>query len=107
MITVRTGREWRVSRELDAAESRLRHKVMVGTVACGRAELSSFPMPNYSQTQCKVRRYLVQVKVIVTVEEIRISRVTGMRQRGAWMSRKVQWNGGSHGLTSGKQSYSA
>lgn len=47
------------------------------------------PMPNYSQTPRKGRRYLMQVKVIATVEESHISRVTVMRHRGAWM----RWEG--------------
>ncbi len=34
-IVVRTGRKWRAQHGLEAAESRLRHRALVGTVATG------------------------------------------------------------------------
>ncbi len=47
-IEVRTGRKWRVKEGLEVAASRLRHRVLVGTVAGGRAGMGFIPQPRYA-----------------------------------------------------------
>lgn len=37
-ITLHTGRKWRAQEGLEIAESRLRHRALVGTVAMTRAD---------------------------------------------------------------------
>ena len=96
-IEVRTGRKWRAAEAVNAAESRLRHRVLVGTVAQGRAGLGSGTTPRYDKARGKDRRALLQGEVRAAVEEERASRMVGMRQQGAWTrweqaaERKVTW----------------
>ncbi|XP_067284127.1 uncharacterized protein [Pseudorasbora parva] len=96
-IEVRTGRKWRAVAAVDEAESRLRHRSLIGAVTHGRAGLGSGTTPRYNKAQGKDRRALVQQEVRVAVEEERASRMVGMRQQGAWtrwenaVDRKVTW----------------
>ncbi|KAK0148843.1 hypothetical protein N1851_010754 [Merluccius polli] len=96
-IEVRTGRRWRAAEAVDVAESRLRHRALVGTVTNGRAGLGSSTTPRYNKAQGKDRRSLVQQEVRAAVEEERASRMVGMRQQGAWtrweyaVDRRVSW----------------
>lgn len=46
-IEFRTGRKWRAAEAVEDAESRLRHRVLVGAVLCGRAGLGSSTTPCY------------------------------------------------------------
>ena len=97
-ITVRTGRKWSAEEGLETAESRLRHRVLVGTVATGRVGLGAIPQPRYGKAQGRDRRQLVLEEVHAGIEEERTSRMVGMRQQGAWtrwesaMEKKVTWN---------------
>ncbi|KAI4887728.1 hypothetical protein NFI96_005940 [Prochilodus magdalenae] len=84
-IEVRTGRKWRAQEAVDQAEARLRHSVLVGTVAVGRAGLGNKPRPLYNQVQGKERLHLVQDEVRAEAEEAHTSQMVGMRQQGAWM----------------------
>ncbi|KAI4893046.1 hypothetical protein NFI96_026080, partial [Prochilodus magdalenae] len=92
-IEVRTGRKWRAQEAVDQAEARLRHSVLVGTVAVGRAGIGNKPRPLYNQVQGKV-----QDEVRAGVEEALTSQMVGMRQQGAWMrweqalDRKITWS---------------
>ncbi|XP_031136520.1 uncharacterized protein LOC116036966, partial [Sander lucioperca] len=96
-IEVRTGRKWRAHEAVDHAESRLRHKEMVGSVAISRAGLGSTPTTHYNKLKGKERRDLVQKEVRAGVEEQRASQMVGLRQQGAWtrwedaMERKISW----------------
>ncbi|XP_075904972.1 uncharacterized protein LOC142903304 [Nelusetta ayraudi] len=97
-IMVRTGRKWRAQDGLEVAESRLRHRALVGTVATGRAGLGAFPQPCYEKAHGKDKRQLVLREVRAGVEEERTSRMVAMQQQGAWtrwedaLERKVTWS---------------
>ncbi|XP_054628013.1 uncharacterized protein LOC129179159 [Dunckerocampus dactyliophorus] len=97
-IVVRTGRKWRAQDGLVVAESRLRHRALVGTVAMGRSGLGAIPQPCYEKAHGKDKRELVLKEVRAGVEEERTSRMVGMQQQGAWtkwegvLERKVTWS---------------
>lgn len=52
-IVVRTGIKWRAKEDLKVAKSRLRHRVLVGTVAMGGPGLGAFPQPCYETAHGK------------------------------------------------------
>ncbi|KAK0146517.1 hypothetical protein N1851_014151 [Merluccius polli] len=78
-IEVRTGRKWKAGKLL---ESRLRQKALVGTMATGRAGFGYFPKTLVSQAHGKERHHLLQEEVRAGMEEERVSRAVGLRQRG-------------------------
>lgn len=96
-IKVRTGRKWRAQEAVDQAESRLRHRELVGTEATGSAGLGTIPTSQYNKLEGKERRDLVQREVRAGVEEQHASQTVGLRQQGAWtrweeaMDRKISW----------------
>lgn len=83
-IVVRTGREWRAAEAVQQAETRLKHKAILETVAQGTAS-------------GRERQRLVQEEVQASVEEEQTSRAVAMGQQGAWMKweqaieRSVTW----------------
>lgn len=83
-IQVQTGRKWNAGMALDVAESRLRQKALVGSVASGRAGIGFFPSTRVDNAQGKERQHLIQEEVRAGVEEERASRMVGMGQQGAW-----------------------
>lgn len=97
-IEVRTGRKWRALEAVDQAESRLRHRALVGSMAVGRAGLGSIPTSDYSKARGKETRDLVQKEVRAGVEELPAYQMVGMRKQGAWtnweqaVDRKVTWS---------------
>ncbi|XP_061896860.1 uncharacterized protein LOC133645950 [Entelurus aequoreus] len=97
-IVVRTGRKWRAQESLEVAESRLRHRALVGMVATGRAGLGAFPQPHYEKARGKDKRQLVLKEVRAEVEEEQTSRMVGMQQQGGWtrwegaLERRVTWS---------------
>ncbi|KAK0146299.1 hypothetical protein N1851_014401 [Merluccius polli] len=96
-IVVRTGRKWRAADAVQQAETRLKHKAILGTVAQGRARLGSRAAARYDSASGRERQRLVQEEVRASVEEERTSRAVAMRQQGAWMNweqameRSVTW----------------
>ncbi|KAI2645803.1 Regulatory protein RecX [Labeo rohita] len=96
-IEVRTGRKWNAGKAVELAESRLRQKALVGTVATGRVGLGYFPKTLISQARGKERHHLLQEEVRAGVEEERVSRAVGLRQQGAWtrwestLQRRITW----------------
>lgn len=96
-IQVRRGREWSADKSLEVAESRLRHKVLVGPIATGCAGLGYFPVTRVDNAQGKVSQHLVQEEVRAGVEEVRASRMVGMGQQEAWtkwenvQQHKITW----------------
>lgn len=68
---------------MDGAEVRLRHKVLVGAVARGRACLGSLEIPRYDKAQERERCQLIQEEIGAGVEEKRIGRTVAVRQHGA------------------------
>uniref|UniRef100_A0A3B1JAJ2 Reverse transcriptase domain-containing protein n=1 Tax=Astyanax mexicanus TaxID=7994 RepID=A0A3B1JAJ2_ASTMX len=97
-VRVKTGRKWVADEAVLQAESRIRHRALVGAVTRGRAGLGTFSTPQYEKVKGKERHRLVQEEVRAEVEERRISRAVGLRQQGAWtrweqaMDRKVTWS---------------
>ncbi|XP_049324773.1 uncharacterized protein LOC125789951 [Astyanax mexicanus] len=97
-IVVKTGRKFKVQEELELAESRLRHRALLGTVAIGRTGLGFIPQPRCDLAQGKDRRHLVLEEVRAGVEDKRTSRMVSMQQQGAstrWegaLERKLTWN---------------
>ncbi|XP_057679566.1 uncharacterized protein LOC130908003 [Corythoichthys intestinalis] len=97
-IEVRTGRKWKAEKAVEVAESRLRQKALVGTVATGRAGLGYIPKTQVSQARGKERQHLLQEEVRAGLEEERVGRALGLRQQGAWtrwegtLQRKVTWS---------------
>ncbi|KAK0146184.1 hypothetical protein N1851_014501 [Merluccius polli] len=96
-IVVRTGRKWRAADAVQQAETRLKHKAILGTVAQGRAGLVSRAVARYDSASGRERQRLVQEEVRASVDEERTSRAVAMRQQGAWMNweqameRSVTW----------------
>lgn len=96
-IVVRTGRKWRAAEAVQQAETQLKHKDILGTVAQGRAGLGSIPSIRYESASGRERQRLVQEEVRTLVEEERTNRAVAMRQQGAWMKweqaikRRVTW----------------
>lgn len=96
-IAVRTGRKWRAAEAVQQAETWLRHKAILGTVAQGRAGLGSLTLTQYESASGRERQRLVQEEVRASVEEERTGRAVTMRQQGAWtkweqaMEQRVTW----------------
>ncbi|RXN23864.1 reverse transcriptase [Labeo rohita] len=96
-IVVRTGRKWRAAEAVQQAETRLKHKAILGSVTQGRAGLGSLTANRYDLASGRERQRLVQEEVRASVEEERSSRAVAMRQQGAWMKweqameRNVTW----------------
>lgn len=96
-LKVRTGRKWKAGEAAEEAESRLRHKDLIGAVAVGRQGLGMTPSTSWGKAGTKERRQLVQDEVRKKVEEERQARAVGMKQQGAWMrweatqDRRVTW----------------
>lgn len=80
---VRTGRTWRAERAVEVAESCLRQKELVGTLATGRADLSLFPKTRVGKARGKERHRLIQAEVRACVKEERVNRTVGLRQQVA------------------------
>lgn len=85
---------------MEQAESRLRHRMLVGQVASGRAGLGSIASTPTDLASCRgrARRQLVQQEVRAGMEEERATRAVGMRQQGAWtrwdqaLDRRISWS---------------
>lgn len=80
-IEVRTGRKWKAEKAVEVAESRLRQKALVGTLATGKAGLGYFPKTQVSKAQGKERHQLLQEEVQAGVEEERMNRTVGLQQQ--------------------------
>ena len=82
------------------AESRLRHKDLVGVVAHGRAGFGMLPTPQSKECKGMEKQRQIQEELRVAVEEGRSSRAASLRQQGAWtrweqaIDRKVMWTSG-------------
>lgn len=96
-LQVQTGRKWSAGKALDVAESRLRQKALVGSIATGRAGIVYFLTNRVDQAKGKEHQHLVQEEEQAGVEEGRVSRMVGMGQQGAWtkwenvLLRKITW----------------
>ncbi|XP_052268662.1 uncharacterized protein LOC127870041 [Dreissena polymorpha] len=68
-IETRTGRKWSASQAVAQAESRLRHKDIVGTTAIGRQGLGSSKPQRWSTAGKKERSQMVQYEIRLSEEE--------------------------------------
>ena len=95
-IQVRTGRKWMAEVADQEVEARMRQRSMVGVVTRGRAGIGSFPTPQMNSCGKEGCR-LVQEEVRAAVEETRMVKAVGMKQKGAWtrwentFERKATW----------------
>lgn len=79
-IVVRTGIKWRAKEDLEVAKSRLRHRVLVDTVATGDPGLGAFPQPCYETAHGKEKCQLDLKEVWANIEEERTNKIVGMQQ---------------------------
>lgn len=80
-----TGWKWRAMEGVQEAETRLKHKATLRTVAQGRAGLGGLTLTRYESASGRERQRLVQEEVWASVEKGRKSRGVAIRQQGAWM----------------------
>ncbi|XP_063435804.1 uncharacterized protein LOC134716731 [Mytilus trossulus] len=83
-VQVRTGRQWSASKAVSEAESRLRHKDIIGTVAVGRQGLGTSKSCYWKNANTKERRSLVQREVKSREEENRQAKTVELGCQGAW-----------------------
>ncbi|XP_063420791.1 uncharacterized protein LOC134706007 [Mytilus trossulus] len=83
-VQVRTRRKWSASKAVSEAESRLRHKDIIGTVAVGRQGLGTSKSCYWKNANTKERRSLVQREVKSREEENRQAKTVELGCQGAW-----------------------
>ena len=95
---VKSGRKWTASTAVEEAESRLKHKEMVGATQVGRQGLGLTTHKWWSSSSDKDRRAMVSQEIREAEEEIRIAKAVGQSKQGAWTrwenaeQRKLTWN---------------
>ena len=88
-IETRTGRKWSASQAVEQAESRLRHRDIVGTTCENRQGLGSgTPRCQWKTAEPHDRRAMVQQEVREQEEEVRRARAVQLGSQGAW----TKWN---------------
>lgn len=96
-IEVRMGRKWSAAREFQVADAHLRQKTFIGMVERGQSGLGFLPSIQVDTAKGKERQHLLQEEVRAGVEEVRASKMLGLRQQGAWTRgentqwRKITW----------------
>jgi hypothetical protein len=95
-IETRTGRKWSASRAVQQAESRLRHKDIVGTTAVGRQGLGTTSTQRWSTASDVEKRKMIQNEIRLSEEETRKARAVELGLQGAWTrwsttERKLTW----------------
>ena len=96
-VDVRTGRKWVPKDAVEDAESRLRHKDIVGVVTSGRLGFGNIQQPLWESADDRQRRDLVQQEVRRGEEEERQVKAVGMKQQGQYTRweqarpRKITW----------------
>ena len=95
-VETRTGRKWSASQAVAQAESRLRHKDIVGTTAVGTQGLGSAETRSWKKADSRTRREMVQAEVRLAEEEDRGIRAVAMGCQGAWTKwqttgKKMTW----------------
>ena len=79
-----TSRKWKAKITVENAESALRMKEIIGTVANGKASLNRHPQRWWSKESMLHRRKMVS-KEILHPEEVRcFATAVGQRKQGAW-----------------------
>ncbi|VDI00806.1 Hypothetical predicted protein [Mytilus galloprovincialis] len=83
-VQVRIGRKWSASKAVSEAESRLRHKDIIGTVAVGRQGLGTSKSCYWKNANTQERRGLVQREIQSREEENRQAKTVELGSQGAW-----------------------
>ena len=99
-IQLKTGSKWSVQSAIQEAESRLKHKDLVGVLCCGKQGLGYLPQKEsrYDQASSQQRRTMVCDEIRRMENEKRLTKAVSMRNQGAWMkwegveSRDIKWN---------------
>ncbi|CAC5404457.1 unnamed protein product [Mytilus coruscus] len=97
-VDVRTGRKWVAKSAVEDAESRLRHRDILGVVTSGRLAFGNIQQPLWQSADARHRRELVQQEVRRGEEEVRQVRAVSMKQQGQYMKwemarpRKISWH---------------
>ena len=81
---VKTGRKWSLDEAVEEAESRLKHKEMVGATQLGRQGLGWTTHKWWSSSSDKERRELVTQELRNAEEEKRLAIAVGQAKQGAW-----------------------
>ena len=96
-VEVRTGRKWSASKAVEEAESRLRHKDIVGTVCVRKQGLGNYATTTWKGASVIESRKLVQDEIRKKEEESRYVKAAEMGSQGTWTKwdteqRKLSWN---------------
>lgn len=83
---MKTGKKWQAQEAVTKAEARLRHKMLVGSVTMGKADLDCFPWPRCNLACGKEKRHLIQDEIRAEVEEECYSNMACMSKQGTWTS---------------------
>ena len=95
---IKSGRKWSAEKAVSEAESRLKHKEMVGAVQVGRQGLGWTTSTWWSSASDSERRKLVSQEIHEAEEEKRLATAVGQVKQGAWTrwesveQRKVPWS---------------
>ena len=96
-MVLRSGRKWSVKNSAYEAESRVKHKEIVGTTAMGRRGLDVTGVKRWSKADRGERRSMIQNEVREVEEDKRKARSVGMAKQCAWTKwesitpRNVKW----------------
>ena len=82
-VEVKTGRKWSASKAVTEAESRLRHKDIVGTVAEGIQGLGTSKSCYWNKANAQERRNLVQREIKCSEEKNRQTKIVELGSQGA------------------------
>ena len=81
---VQSGQKWKANEAVVEAESRLRHKDIVGTTCKGRQGLGSESTTRWKGASARERRMLVQQEIRNQEEEARVVKAVEMGNQGKW-----------------------
>ena len=81
---VQSGRTWTASSAVEEAESRLKHKEMVGATQTGHQGFGRTTHKWWSSSTDKERRGLVTQEIREAEEENRLATAVGQSKQGAW-----------------------
>ena len=95
---VKSGRKWCAKDAVEEAESRLRHKEIVGATQTGRLGLGWTSTKRWSSASVKEQRDLVGQEMREAEEEKRLATAVSQSQQGSWTKweavepRKLTWS---------------
>ena len=83
-IETRTGRKWSASQAVEQAETRLRHRDIVGTPCEGRMGLGNNKQSKWNTAEPQERRAMVQQELRDMEDESRKTKAVQMGKQGSW-----------------------